>query len=473
MQNPLQCYSPSRLTRFGPILAVYAVYASLAGVDCPNILYLHSHDTGRYIQPYGYAVPTPHLQQLAQQGVMFRQAFCANPTCSPSRAALLTGQCAHSAGMLGLAHRGFRLNDYRQHLIHTLRDQAGYESTLCGIQHIAHGPDAATKIIGYDRFLPSDHHNRSQVIAEFLHSKPKQPFFLSAGFFETHREFPEPACDEPLTDPRYVRPPAFLPDTPEARHDMAAYNTMARTLDRHYGRVLQALDESGLAENTLVICTTDHGIAFPFAKCNLTDHGIGVLMILHGPKGSGFEGGKVIDAMVSQIDIFPTICELLSLQPPPWLEGRSFLPLVTGQAELIRDEVFAEVNYHAAYEPMRAVRTRRYKYIRRYDDRARPVLPNCDDSISKTVVYEAGWCDRPPEQELLFDLMLDPNESVNLASRPEMSDVLADMRSRLDRWMRQTNDPLLSSQPIPLPEGAVVNNADDYSPQAPTRPASA
>ena len=77
----------------------------------PNIVYIHSHDTGRYVQPYGYAVPTPNIQKLAEQGVTFRQAFCAGPTCSASRAALTTGQCPHSAGMLGLAHRGFFFND--------------------------------------------------------------------------------------------------------------------------------------------------------------------------------------------------------------------------------------------------------------------------------------------------------------------------------------------------------------------------
>ncbi|MCB0172753.1 MAG: sulfatase-like hydrolase/transferase, partial [Anaerolineae bacterium] len=110
-----------------------------------NILYLHSHDTGRYIQPYGHAVPTPHLQQLAEEGVLFRRAFSAAPTCSPSRACLLTGQSAHSNGMLGLAHRGFTLNDYHQHLVHTLR-RAGYYSALVGIQHIA----ADTAAIGYD-----------------------------------------------------------------------------------------------------------------------------------------------------------------------------------------------------------------------------------------------------------------------------------------------------------------------------------
>ena len=85
----------------------------------PNVIYINSHDTGRYIQPYGYAVRTPNLQRLAEQGVMFRQAYNAGPTCSPSRAALVTGQCPHSCGMTGLAHRGFALKDYSHHLQHT------------------------------------------------------------------------------------------------------------------------------------------------------------------------------------------------------------------------------------------------------------------------------------------------------------------------------------------------------------------
>lgn len=106
----------------------------------PNILYIHSHDTGRFTSPYGYQVPTPNLQGLASEGIVFRQAFCAAPTCSPSRASLLTGACPHSNGMLGLAHRGFALNDYRQHIIHTLRREAGYRSTLIGLQHIANDP---------------------------------------------------------------------------------------------------------------------------------------------------------------------------------------------------------------------------------------------------------------------------------------------------------------------------------------------
>jgi N-sulfoglucosamine sulfohydrolase len=105
----------------------------------PNILYIHSHDTGRYIQPYGHNIPTPHIQKMAEEGVLFRKAFCAAPTCSPSRAALLTGQSAHSSGMLGLAHRGFSLNDYDQHLANYLKKQ-GYETASS--RHAACGKES-------------------------------------------------------------------------------------------------------------------------------------------------------------------------------------------------------------------------------------------------------------------------------------------------------------------------------------------
>src|SRR5436190_2236498 len=124
--------------------------AEAAASGAPNILYIHSHDTGRYLQPYGHPVPTPNFKKLASDGVLFRQAFSAAPTCSPSRACLLTGQFAHQNGMIGLAHRGFAMNDYGKHMLHTLRG-AGYRSVLAGLQHIADKPEK----IGYDDLLRS------------------------------------------------------------------------------------------------------------------------------------------------------------------------------------------------------------------------------------------------------------------------------------------------------------------------------
>lgn len=426
----------------------------------PNILYLHSHDTGRYVQPYGYAIPTPNIQRLAEQGVLFRKAFCASPTCSPSRACLLTGQYAHTNGMLGLAHRGFSLRDYRHHLVHTLRKQ-GYWSALIGEQHISKEPS----IIGYDRVykIETNHVKAVAPLAiEILRNAPQQPFFLSVGFFETHRGFFEPSSPQ---DTNYCRPPRTIPDTPQTRQDMAAFQASARSLDQGVGAVVNALDASGLAENTLLICTTDHGLAFPGMKCTLTDHGIGVMLLMRGP--GGFSGGKVFDAMVSQIDIFPSICDLLSIEQPEWVQGTSFLPLIQGKVPAIHEAIFAEATYHAAYEPQRAVRTDRWKYIRRFGDRKTPVLANCDDSPSKDLFVQYGWQNHVLASEQLYDLIFDPNEVANMANDLAAATVLQEMRTRLDQWMINTDDPLLHG-PVPAPTGAELNDPDQHSPSDPT-----
>ena len=211
-------------------------------------------------------------------------------------ACLLTGQYGHNNGMLGLAHRGWSLNDYRQHIVHTLR-KAGYYSVLIGEQHISKRPD----VIGYDKVVKIDKTQVETVApaaSEILGEPPREPFFLSVGFFETHREFLGPGS---LRDTLYSLPPANLPDTPETRRDMAAYKASARSLDQGVGAVLDSLDSHGLADDTLIIFTTDHGLAFPGAKATLFDRGLGVMLILRGP--GGFSGGKVIDGLVSHIDV--------------------------------------------------------------------------------------------------------------------------------------------------------------------------
>ena len=191
----------------------------------PNILYLHSHDTGRYVEPYGHAIPTPALMRLAREGVLFREAFCAASTCSASRACLLTGQYAHSNGMLGLAHRGWSLNDYHHHIVHTLHE-AGYYSVLIGEQHISKGRRDRLRPGG--AIATSRAPDVAPVTIGILANPPKEPFFMSVGFFETHREFFQP--DE--GEDGYVLPPPNLPDLPATRHDWAAFRASARSLDR-------------------------------------------------------------------------------------------------------------------------------------------------------------------------------------------------------------------------------------------------
>jgi len=427
----------------------------------PNILYIHSHDTGRFVQPYGFQVPTPNLQLLADQGALFREAFCAAPTCSGSRASLLTGLHCHNNGMLGLAHRGWALNDYGQHWVHTLR-RARYHSTLIGEQHISVDP----AVIGYDELVKVDS-NHAEYVApltiEALRAAPPEPWFMSVGFFETHRDFFAPTS---VRDTLYSLPPANLPDVVATRRDVAAFKTSARSLDQGIGAVLHALHDFGLVDNTLVVCTTDHGIAFPGAKATLFDRGIGVLMIVRGP--SGFAGGKVIDAPVSHLDVYPTLCELAGVDAPRWLQGVSLMPLVRGEVERLHDAIFAETTFHAAYEPQRAIRTERWKYIRRCDDYAHPVLANCDDSESKNVLVKAGWGEQVVSEEQLYDLVLDPGEGNNLAAEPARREVLEELRERLDAWMRETEDPLLEG-PVPPPPGARVNEQWQLSPSDPVR----
>jgi arylsulfatase A-like enzyme len=426
----------------------------------PNILYIHSHDTGRYVQPYGYQVPTPNIQLLADQGVLFRQAFSVAPTCSGSRASLLTGQYCHNNGMLGLAHRGWTLNDYGKHWVHTLRE-AGYRSVLIGEQHISTDPH----VIGFDRVVEVDSH-RAEAVAPTtiatLHEQPEGPWFMSVGFFETHRGFFAPTS---VRDTLYSLPPTGLPDTIVTRRDMAAFKASARSLDQGIGAVLHALHDLALADETLIICTTDHGVAFPNAKATLYDRGTGVMLLIRGP--GGFYGGKVVDTMVTHLDVYPTICELAGIRKPPsWLQGRSLMPLVRGETERLHEAIFAETTYHAAYQPHRSVRTERHKYIRRFDDHPHPVLANCDDSASKDLWVEHGWGERIVPEEQLYDLLFDPNESANVADDPAYAKVLAEMRERLRDWMEQTDDPLLRG-PVEPPEGAMINEQTQLSPSDP------
>jgi arylsulfatase A-like enzyme len=190
-------------------------------------------------------------------------------------------------------------------------------------------------------------------------------------------------------------------------------------------------------------------------------------MILRGPK---IPQRAVCDALISQLDVFPSICDYLDIERPAWLQGKSFLRVLAGQTAEINQEVFAEVNYHASYEPKRAVRTSRWKYIRRYGDKKTPVLPNCDDSPSKELWLKAGWGAQILDEESLYDLLFDPTEHANLIHDAAHQEVAQQMRDRLQRWMVATNDPLLKG-PVAAPAGAVVNDANGISPKEPVVPA--
>lgn len=440
-------------------------------MSVPNIIYIHSHDTGRRISPYGFGAHTPALERFAERATTFTNAVSAAPTCSPSRAALLTGRYPHEVGMLGLAHRGFALSDYRGHIVAPLAD-LGYETVLCGIQHVA--PEKT--MIGYRRILDEkddyfrrstidpreyDKKNTERVIAfltERFAAEAREageptvgappPFFLSFGLLQTHRPFPRAGT------------------TPE--EDYAAYREAATAMDASVDAVLEAIERTNAWEHTVVIYTTDHGIAFPDMKGTLRGDGVGVALIVWVPPALlGGTAPTTVEALVSQIDLFPTILELAGGEQPPapgdeW-SARSVIPLLQGRVDAIREYAFSEQTFHAAYEPVRAVRTKSHALIRRFGGYRRRVAANIDDSASKEAVAEQGFFSEIVPEVELYDLTFDPEEFDNLA---EVSDVRG-TRERLTRnlyeWMVGTDDPLLSGAVLP-PSGAIVDPPDAWRP---------
>jgi len=437
-----------------------------------NVILIHAHDAGRMIQPYGYNTPTPRLQRFAEQSVTFRRAFAAAPTCSPARVALLTGQYPHVCGMHGLAtpRFGFKLTEPTHHLAHFLADH-DYTTALAGIQHEAVGPLMDPRCTGYQRFLNHDEHgvpdgNTLAAAMHFLGERHDKPFFLSCGIGEPHRDNGHAGrrhgydADLPFVedlDGRYTRPPAPIPDHPTTRQDWASFQDGVGRFDQKVGTLLETIDRHALDRNTLVIVTTDHGIAWPHAKGNLTDMGLGVMLMMRPPTGRegdlALQPGRVIDAMVSQMDMFPTLCDILGLDAPPWLQGVNMTPLLRGQADGIRDHIFGEQGYHCLVrDPQRSIRTDRYRYVRRTDG---PYLRIVDDGPANNWMRDLGYPHWPTGTELLFDTWFDPCEVCDLSTDPGHDSIRRELSDRLDRWMADTNDPFLTGD---LPEPIVCES---------------
>ncbi len=302
-----------------------------------NIVYIHTHDTGRVLSPYGHATPTPQLQAWFEDAITFEQAYSVAPTCSPSRAGLLTGMYPHQNGMLGLAQRGFEL-DTSKHLARFLSEN-GYRTALCGVQHeyayyLDH--DLAYAELGYAEDLSADHRGYAESdlvywdaenadnLSRWLvqNAGDDTPFFVSFGMHATHRAFP--TAEFPAPFPASPVPPASVPNDAASRADYAGYLTSAKFADDAVGRVLTALKAAGRYDDTIVLVTTDHGIPYPGHKGTLTAAGTGVMLGVRVPGAA--HGRGEYDGLISQIDIFPTLCDLVGLPAPEHLEGRSFAP---------------------------------------------------------------------------------------------------------------------------------------------------
>jgi arylsulfatase A-like enzyme len=393
-------------------------------------------------------VTSPALDRLAAGGVRCDRSFCTAPQCSPSRASLHTGMYPHAAGVLGLAHPpfGWRLDPRVKHIAQILADE-GYSTTLVGMQHLIDRGSAHE--LGYTRVLPvAPAYDEAAATLALLRelAGSEAPFYLEVGFEEPHRPYDFGGAVPDSS--RGVDVPGYLPDAPESRQDLAAFQGAIRQMDAGVGQILAGLDALGLNEATCVIFATDHGAAMPRAKCTLYDPGIEIALVLRLP-GLERDSGRVLPELISNVDVTPTLLEALGVAPPGSLQGRSFLPLLLRNAYSPRSDIFSEKTFHTYYEPMRSVRTDDHKLIVNFEV---STLVDVPTDVRQSPIYPLMHQEfddvRAPVE--LYDLSQDRWERHNLAGAPEYASVEGDLRQRLLEWMRSTNDPLLDG-PIASP----------------------
>jgi len=392
--------------------------------ELPNILLAISDDQGRdYAGCYGDpVVRTPTQDQLAQEGVRFTQAFVASPQCSPSRSAIYTGKAPHTTGTERL-HTPLKPDEF---IFTDALKRIGYKTCVWEKWHLG-----KAKYIG-------------DPIGDLAGN---QPFFYQLGYHEPHRVWRH----ERIYDPDEVKVPPYLPDTPAVREDLAGYLSDITWMDAHLGRFLERLEDAGIRERTVVIFAGDNGLPFPRAKATLYDPGIIVPLIISWPGLT--KPGTVSDALVSFIDLAPTILSALDLAVPEDTQGHSLIPLFQGKVESVNEVIFAERNWHDHEDTMRAVRSRRYKYIRNFmaDTPYKPSLDLENSPTWKEIVRlrKAGklpppldkfYSGKPRPEEELYDLETDPWEFNNLAAAPEKSEIKAELREKLRKWMVDTKD---------------------------------
>lgn len=417
-------------------------------VDRPNVVIVHWHDLGTYLPAYGYHARSPHTDALARVSTLFTRCFSTSPLCSPARGSLWTGRYPHSNGLQGLTHRGWEYHEGERTLPMYLAE-AGYRTALAGLQHES---SDATRI-GFDELLGPDPSHADEVSATASawldeHAEDADPFLLVCGMVEVHRDWPEDRYP-PNVSVDDVTVPSYLPDNEYTRRDLTAFASAVTVADRGLGVILEALVRNELEQNTIVIFTTDHGVPFPGAKSTLHDPGVQVALMIRMPSEVAAPAGRTESGLVSHIDMVPTILDLLGVPVPDQVQGESFAQNLTEGAALQRHEVFMEKTYHGDYDPVRAVRTESYKYIRSFEERPVLALPlDLEGSQTRLGMGDDHLAPRAPEE--LYDLRSDPGEHVNVVDDPAYADTAQSLRRRLEEFMVATGDPLLDG-PIPAP----------------------
>lgn len=411
----------------------------------PNVLVFIADDMawddcGAYGHPH---IRTPNIDRLAKDGLKFHNAFLTCSSCSPSRSSIITGRWPHNTGARQL-HQPLPAE---QVTFPSLLKKAGYYTASAGKWHLGN----ATKK-DFDLVV-----TRMNQWVKTMRERPQdKPFFMWFAFSDPHRGYRKNAIPKPHTNKDVVVPP-YLPDKPAVRADLALYYDEITRLDGVVGNVLKELDKQGAAKNTMVVFLSDNGRPFPRCKTTVYDSGIKTPFIVKWP--AKVKPGTTTDALISSIDLAPTILEaaglgekLKSNAKKSSFQGRSFLKVLSDPSQETNQYVFAEHNWHDFDDHGRAVRSKRFKYIRNYYTDI-PGTPPADAVRSPTFqtmhkLHAAGKLTpaqrnpflKPRPKEELYDVVNDPHELTNLAENSKYAKQLAKLRQVLKDWEKATND---------------------------------
>ncbi len=452
---------------------LFLVTTNTSSANKPNIvLFVADDHTAVDCGAYGSRdVRTPNIDRLAKEGMLFRHAFAASPTCMPSRAALFTGLMpmrngAHANNLRGQSECRVGI----QSLPHYL-EPLGYRVAQAGKTHF--GPKSVfpfERIENSEVPEPGYENNRmlridlnANAVDKWLSSVAgSHPFCLVVCDHSPHVIWPEKSEYNPGA---ITIPPNHI-DTPETRKARARYYTDITKMDRNLGVVLTSLEKYGFATNTLFIYTSDQGAQWPFSKWNLYDSGIRVPFIVRWP--GKLQPGSSSDAMISLVDVLPTLVEIGGGKSSDTIDGRSFSSVLDGKTNSHRDVIFATHSQDGSMNltPMRCVRTDRYKYIlnlapqnqytthldkAKDHDGGREYWPSWEAKAAKdpraaAVVKRYHWRTR----EELYDIELDPYEVNNLAANPDYASIKQELSSRLAVWRKGQNDKKTGPDPVPV-----------------------